>query len=68
VNTAQGRLTGWILCLLPIVMLLLLNLLNPGYSKVLFTDPFGKELLYAGVGLLLLGGYLIRQIVNGIEV
>lgn len=68
VHTAQGRLTGWILCLLPPIMLLLINVMNPGYSKVLFQEPTGRKLLYAGLGLLLVGAFLIRQIVNGIEV
>ncbi len=67
-HTAQGRMTGWILCLLPVVMLLLINLINPGYSNVLFQDPLGRKLLYTGVGLLSLGGVMIRKIVNGIEV
>ena len=68
IHTAQGRMTGWILCALPIVMLGLINIVNPGYSKVLFTDPLGQKMLYVGIGLLCLGGFIIRQIVNGIEV
>jgi tight adherence protein B len=68
IHTAQGRMTGWILCLLPIVMLGLINIVNPGYSNVLFTDPLGKKMLYAGIGMLILGGLIIRQIVGGIEV
>lgn len=68
IHTAQGRMTGWILCMLPIVMLFLINIINPGYSKVLLTDDFGRKLLYTGVILLSVGGLLIRQIVNGIEV
>jgi tight adherence protein B len=67
-HTAQGRMTGWILCALPIVMLVLINIVNPGYSNVLFTDPVGKKMLYAGVGMLILGAVIIRQIINGIEV
>ena len=67
-HTAQGRLTGWILCIMPIGMLLIINLINPGYSHVLFYDPIGRNMLYAGLGLLVLGGILIRQIVRGIEV
>jgi tight adherence protein B len=67
-HTAQGRLTGWILCALPVVMLVLINMVNPGYSDVLFHDPFGRELLYAGIVLLALGAFVIRQIINGIEV
>jgi len=67
-HTAQGRMTGWILCALPIVMLVLINLINPGYSTVLFREGIGRTLLYIGVALLSIGGFIIRQIVNGIEV
>ncbi len=67
-HTAQGRLTGWILCSLPVVMLIMINIINPGYSKVLFEETFGRELLYVGVALLAIGAFLIRQIINGIEV
>jgi tight adherence protein B len=67
-QTAQGRLTGWILSSLPIVMLVLLNLVNPGYSQILLTDPFGRKLVYFSIGMLALGTFFIRRIVNGIEV
>jgi tight adherence protein B len=67
-HTAQGRLTGWILCALPIIMLGLINIINPGYSKVLFDEPMGHKLLGTGVALLIIGGLIIRQIINGIEV
>ena len=67
-HTAQGRLTGWILCMLPLVLLVLINIVNPGYSKVLIETETGHKLLYIGVGLLSLGGFLIRGIINGIEI
>jgi tight adherence protein B len=67
IHTAQGRMTGWILCALPIVMLGVINIVNPGYSNVLFTNPLGKKILYIGIGLLITGGFIIRQIINGIE-
>jgi tight adherence protein B len=62
--TAQGRLTGWILSCLPIIMLILLNIVTPGYSTVLFHDPLGQDLLYAGGTLIVLGGLIIRKIVD----
>lgn len=68
VHTAQGRMTAWILTLLPLMLLLVINLINPGYSRPLFSDPVGKKLLYLGVVLLIAGGYTVRRIVNGIEV
>jgi tight adherence protein B len=67
-HTAQGRMTGYILTALPIVMLLVINFLNPGYSKVLIDTPTGNMLAYIGLGLLVAGGLIIRQIINGIEV
>jgi tight adherence protein B len=67
-HTAQGRMTGWILCLLPVVMLIAINILNPGYSDMLFNTATGKMLCYLGIGLLVIGGLIIRQIINGIEV
>jgi tight adherence protein B len=67
-HTAQGRMTGWILCMLPIVMLIVINMINPGYSKMLVDTPIGQTLSYIGVGLLVTGGLIIRQIINGIEI
>jgi tight adherence protein B len=68
VQTAQGRLTGWILSALPVVMLVLINMLNPGYSNILLHDPLGRKMIYISIGMLATGTLIIRQIVNGIEV
>jgi len=68
IHTAQGRLTGWILCLLPVALMLVINVMNPGYSNILFNDPIGRKLLYTGLVLLCLGVFSIRQIIRGIEV
>ncbi len=64
IRTAQGRLTGWILCGLPFAMFIGMNFLNPGYEKVLFQDPLGQKLVtYAGI-MMVIGVGLIRRIVN----
>jgi tight adherence protein B len=68
VQTAQGRLTGWILSALPVVMLVLINVVNPGYSSILLQDPLGRKLIYISLGMLTAGTLIIRRIVNGIEV
>ena len=62
--TAQGRLTGWILSLLPIVLLIIINVMSPGYSRMLFTDPTGQKMLYAGGGLIIVGAFIISRIVD----
>jgi len=63
-RTASGRLTGWILGLLPVILLVITNIVSPGYSSVLFHDPLGQKLLYTGGGLILLGGAIIGRIVD----
>jgi tight adherence protein B len=64
VHTAQGRLTGWILTLLPIVLGFVLYLANPVMMSVLWKTPLGIKLLWASSGMLVVGGLIIRQIVN----
>jgi len=68
VQTAQGRLTGWILTLLPVVVMLLINVLDPGYSKPLFHSDLGHKLLWACLGLICLGAFFINRIINSIDV
>lgn len=68
IQTAQGRMTGWILSALPVIMLGLINFVAPGYSKILFSDPTGHILIYVGLGLIVLGSFFINKIVNSIEV
>ncbi len=60
--TAQGRLTGWILTALPIILLGVIWLITPAYVAVFFHDPVGRKLLYGGAFLLLTGGGLIRRV------
>lgn len=64
VYTAQGRMSGWILSLLPVILLILINLVDPGYSKVLFHDATGQKMLAAGIVLICLGGFIISRIVD----
>jgi tight adherence protein B len=64
VRTAQGRLTGTILSLLPVLMLVLTSLINPEYARILLHDPVGQKLLYVGAALILTGTFFIRRIVD----
>lgn len=61
--TAQGRLTGWILSGLPVVMLAIISVASPSYPTVLFHDPLGQKLLMAGGVMITIGALLIRKIV-----
>ena len=64
IYTAQGRLTGWILAGLPFFLFVGLNIVNPNYGKILIEDPFGRTLIYTGLILMVIGGYVIRKIID----
>jgi tight adherence protein B len=64
VHTAQGRMTGWILSLLPALLGLGMYFVNPDGMSVLWKDPLGLKLLYTAIGMDIVGGLLIRKIVS----
>jgi tight adherence protein B len=64
VHTAQGRLTGWILTLLPVGLGIALYAVNPEMMSVLWTRAIGVKLLWASAGMTVVGGLIIRHIVN----
>ncbi|MDP2471772.1 MAG: type II secretion system F family protein [Candidatus Palauibacterales bacterium] len=64
VYTAQGRLTGYILAGLPILLGLAITALNPTYMAILFEEPMGKVLIAAAAILQFLGFLLIRRIID----
>jgi len=64
VYTAQGRLTGWILALLPPLVVVAAFLIQPDYIMTLFTNFFGVFLVIIAVVLQVVGVLWIRKIVN----
>jgi tight adherence protein B len=62
--TAQGRLAGLVLSLLPIGLLVLISLINPGYTHPLFHSTMGLIALAIGFVLSGLGSFLINKIVD----
>jgi len=64
VHTAQGRLTGWILAVLPVVLGLGLYFVNPQHFSLLWKRPVGLKMLYGAVVMSTLGMLVIRKIVN----
>jgi tight adherence protein B len=64
VHTAQGRLTGWVLSLLPVGLGLAMYFVNPDGMSVLWKRPIGLKLLYTAVGMDIVGALIIRKIVR----
>jgi tight adherence protein B len=63
-HTAQGRMTGWILTLLPVALGVAIYTINPTMMSILWTRDIGVKLLYASGGMTVIGGLIIRKIVN----
>jgi tight adherence protein B len=62
--TAQSRMSGMVVGLLPIVVLGMFSLIQPKNTEMLFVDPAGKMLLRIALGLDLGAFLIIRRIVK----
>ncbi len=61
---AHGKLTGVILTILPIAIAGMMMLVSPNYVLVLYHHPWGKDLIAAAIGCLVLAQIVIRKIVD----
>ena len=64
VHTAQGRMTGIVLTLLPVVLAVALYFINPDMMSILWKRAIGIKLLYTAGAMIIVGGLIIRKIVN----
>ena len=64
VLTAQGRMTGWVLAALPLVLGGILYLFNPTHVAEFVKDPLGLRMLQAALVLEVIGAVFIRKIVS----
>jgi tight adherence protein B len=63
-RTAQGRMTGMVLTFLPIVLGIALYFVNPDMMSLLWKREIGIKLLWAASAMIVIGGLIIRKIVN----
>ncbi len=62
--TAQSRMGGMVVGLLPIIVLCLFSLIQPGYTNQLFHDPTGQKILKFAVGSDVLAILTIRRLLR----
>ncbi len=62
--SAEGRLSAWILCLLPAAIAGVFFLVSPEYLKQFFDDPAGPMMLAAGAAMMLFGVLWMRQLIR----
>jgi tight adherence protein B len=62
--TAQGRISRWILTLIPVGLALVLSVMSPGYMNPLFEHGIGKVALVVAACMVVSGSLAIKKIVN----
>ena len=62
VLSAEGKMSGWVLGLLPFGAAAMMQLTSPEFLKVLYTDPDGINLLIGAAVMMLIGAITMRNI------
>ncbi len=62
--TAQGKMSGWVVGLLPLGLLVAMSLLDPELMQGFLRHPLGWMLLAGGVIMEILGAFFIRKIID----
>ena len=62
--TAQGRMSGWVLAVLPFGLAALLSVISPSYLEPLFTEKIGQIAICGAVLMVLIGFFVINRIVD----
>jgi tight adherence protein B len=64
VLSAEGRMSAWILGLLPFAVAGMLLLTNPDYIKALWTEPSGITLLWYAAVMIVVGVIWLRRVIR----
>lgn len=64
VLSAEGRMSAWVLGLLPFGVMLMMSLTSPGYIGILWNDPIGVRMLWYGAGMIIFGALWLRKLIH----
>jgi tight adherence protein B len=64
VASAHGRMTGWVLSLMPPVLAGIMTVIAPDHMRAFVSDPLGVRMIIAALILQVVGTLAIRRIVN----
>ena len=62
--SAEGRLSAWILMLVPFVLFCLIYFTTPDYLEILVKSPDGHQLIIISFVLMLVGAFWIRRLLR----
>ena len=60
--SAEGRMSAWILSLMPFAVALMMHLSSPDFLRLLYTDPGGRKMLTTALAMMGLGILVIRKV------
>jgi tight adherence protein B len=64
VMSAEGRMSAWVLTLMPLGLMAAMQVTNPKYSSVLWQDPNGQRMLWYGACAMVVGMVWMRQVIR----
>ena len=64
VLSAEGKLSAWILSMLPFGAALMIHISNPTFLQVLYTDPAGLKVIGFALFMMALGVLAMRRIID----
>jgi len=64
VLAAEGKMSAWILGILPFAVAGIINVMNPAFMRVLWTDPMGVKMIGAALLMMALGALWMRRIIR----
>lgn len=64
VLSAEGKMSAWVLSLLPFAAAAVIQVSNPAFLEVLYTSPTGRQMIAGALGLMALGILAMRRIIN----
>jgi len=62
VLTTEGRMSAWVLCLLPFAIAALLNFANHDFIAILWTDPAGIMITNVVLGMMAVGALWLYKL------
>lgn len=64
VLSSEGRLSAWVLGLMPFILAGLMNLANPEFMAPLWKDPIGTTIIKYMLTLMAVGVFILRKIIK----
>ena len=62
--SAEGKMSAWVLALVPLGLIVIMSIASPGYLPIMLTNPLGHKMLYVAGILGVIGIVWIRRIIR----